>query len=260
MERFGLPELRHQLRERCPTPPSSAPETPVWHSLPHLTVERNADGRREVIVSGDRPADESVQESCSTSTGLGVAAHSTSVEHLDLSVGTEDLEDSTELWHAIADTLYNELSDEEEEGIYPKRSWQKEHADMEVEEGGDEEEKEVEDPQIPKPGAVDSHLDRQCHMARIRPMSYQRALKEIKPWKEADAVEIEGAVAVFCDPDSNPSKTEVDNLKKEGVVSVVGLHPSKVTSRGAVEKLKKVLMECDVVGLGEIGLDGTRNF
>jgi TatD DNase family protein len=259
MERFGLPELRHLLRERCPTPPSSAPETPVWHSLPHLTVERNADGRREVIVSEDRPTDESAKESCSTSTGLGVASRSTSVEHLDVCVGTEDLEDRTELWYAIADTLYKELSDEEEEGISPKRSWQKEHVDMEVEEGG-EEEGEVEDPQIPRPGAVDSHfhLDRLCRMARIRPMSYQRALTEIKPFKEADAVEVEGAVAVFCDPDSYPSKTEVDNLKKEGVVSVVGLHPSKVTSRGAVEKLKKVLIECDVVGLGEIGLDGTK--
>ncbi|XP_060605782.1 LOW QUALITY PROTEIN: uncharacterized protein LOC132758243 [Ruditapes philippinarum] len=259
--RFGLPELRHLLRERCPTPPSSAPETPVWHSLPHLTVERNADGRREVIVSEDRPTDESAKESCSTSTGLGVASRSTSVEHLDVCVGTEDLEDRTELWYAIADTLYKELSDEEEEGISPKRSWQKEHVDMEVEEGGEEEEKEVEDPQIPRPGAVDSHfhLDRLCRMARIRPMSYQRALTEIKPFKEADAVEVEGAVAVFCDPDSYPSKTEVDNLKKEGVVSVVGLHPSKVTSQGAVEKLKKVLMECDVVGLGEIGLDGTKD-
>ena len=49
------------------------------------------------------------------------------------------------------------------------------------------------------------------------------------------------AVAVFCDTGCYPSKAEVDNPKKEGVASVVGLHHSKVACRGAMDKLKRVL-------------------
>jgi Tat protein secretion system quality control protein TatD with DNase activity len=52
---------------------------------------------------------------------------------------------------------------------------------------------------------------------------------------------------------------EVEDLQIPKPGAVVGLRPSKVTCRGAVEKLKKVLMECEVVWLGGIGLDGTKD-
>lgn len=37
------------------------------------------------------------------------------------------------------------------------------------------------------------------------------------------------------------------------------LNPSKVMEQGALEKLRRILEECDIVGLGEIGLDVTKS-
>ena len=107
--------------------------------------------------------------------------------------------------------------------------------------------------------AIDSHfhLDRLCSRLKIG-VDYQLALKKAKPEKKEDQVEVLGAVAVFCDPWSYPTSDMVQELRKQGVVSVIGLHPGRVNVKGAIKLLKRALEECEVVGLGDVGLDGTK--
>ncbi|KAH3774585.1 hypothetical protein DPMN_175967 [Dreissena polymorpha] len=106
--------------------------------------------------------------------------------------------------------------------------------------------------------SVDSHfhLDRLFTRLGVRPVNYAEALRRVMSGSE-EYVKPDGAVAVWCDPSTYPTKCQVSQLRKRRVVSVIGIHPGKVIE-GDVKMLATMLDTYNVVGLGEVGLDGTK--
>lgn len=161
---------------------------------------------------------------------------------------------------------------ESEEMSSPRRSWLPEHSpepdlsDMVVvDEVVEAEEEEPERDHKKRPSeasfpfqCVDSHfhLDRLCKRIGVHPFNYQDAVGRVRPLS-GEEVEIDGAVAVWCDPKSYPTKRQVAKLRKERVVSVLGIHPGKV-QEGDTMRLARMLDTFEVAGLGEVGLDGTK--
>ncbi|KAH3782069.1 hypothetical protein DPMN_159980 [Dreissena polymorpha] len=70
------------------------------------------------------------------------------------------------------------------------------------------------------------HLDRLCARIGISPVNFAEAIRRVRP---EENVGLNGAVAVWCDPSTYPTKCQVSQLRKK-----------------------------KVVGLGEVGLDGTK--
>ncbi|KAH3722069.1 hypothetical protein DPMN_065019 [Dreissena polymorpha] len=104
--------------------------------------------------------------------------------------------------------------------------------------------------------SVDSHfhLDRLCARIGISPVNFAKTVRRVRP---EENVGLDGAVAVWCDPSTYPTKRQVSQLRKNKVVSVIGIHPGKVIEVD-VERLATMLDSYEVVGLGEVGLDGTK--
>ncbi|KAH3773241.1 hypothetical protein DPMN_174599 [Dreissena polymorpha] len=96
--------------------------------------------------------------------------------------------------------------------------------------------------------SVDSHfhLDRLCSRLGVRPVNYAEALRRVRS-RSKEYLKPDGAVAVWCDPSTYPTKRQVSKLRKRRVVSVIGIHPSKVIE-GDVERLATMLLTYEVVG------------
>ncbi|KAH3826507.1 hypothetical protein DPMN_128413 [Dreissena polymorpha] len=106
--------------------------------------------------------------------------------------------------------------------------------------------------------SVDSHfhLDRLCARLGVRPVNYAEALRRVRSGSE-EYFKPDGAVAVWCDPLTYPTKRQVSQLRKRRVVLVIGIHPGNVVE-GDVKRLATMLDTYEVVGLGEVGLNGTK--
>ncbi|KAH3775396.1 hypothetical protein DPMN_176798 [Dreissena polymorpha] len=106
--------------------------------------------------------------------------------------------------------------------------------------------------------SVDSHfhLDRLCARLGVRPVNYAETLRRVRSGSE-EYFKPDGAVAVLCDPLTYPTKRQVSQLRKRRVVSDIGIHPGNVVE-GDVERLATMLDTYEVVGLGDVGLDGTK--
>ena len=62
-------------------------------------------------------------------------------------------------------------------------------------------------------------------------------------------------VGVFCDPSTYPSSEGLKSWVQQGVVPVVGLHPKRRFTEEGFDRLKVLLEQPDVAGLGEVCLD-----
>lgn len=146
----------------------------------------------------------------------------------------------------------------------PRRSWRPlpspelSTSDMEVVDEVEADEVLEVDPSLGS--GIDSHfhLDRTCAVLQIRPWDYKKALERLKPGRPEERVNVSGAVAVWCDPDTYPTPEQVASLREKGVVSAIGIHPSNAYQPGVLKRLEELLDTCSVVGLGEIGLDGLK--
>ncbi|XP_060555212.1 uncharacterized protein LOC132716073 [Ruditapes philippinarum] len=106
--------------------------------------------------------------------------------------------------------------------------------------------------------AFDSHF----HADRLSKVLYGNPREAVADLIKASvgvlpttSVKVIGGVMVFCDPETFP-----ETLPSErGFGSAVGVHPKKchLLSDSAYQKLLSFLMSCNVVALGEIGLDRT---
>lgn len=79
---------------------------------------------------------------------------------------------------------------------------------------------------VTDPEAVDSHfhLDKLRRERRISELNFDLALEDLLPPNHR-RVTLRGAVAVFCDPCSYPSRKEVRALNSWGLAVTVGMHP-----------------------------------
>ncbi len=72
-------------------------------------------------------------------------------------------------------------------------------------------------------------------------------------------VQLSGAVANFCDPESYPDVETITSLKDLGVRTTIGIHPKKARDHSgdsaALGTLAGLVQHPDVVGVGEVGLD-----
>ena len=99
--------------------------------------------------------------------------------------------------------------------------------------------------------AFDSHF----HIDRSLPSdaSFETVCSKNVP-EEGYEVQLEGAVASFCDPETFPTPEEVDSLIDQGCFVVVGVHPKKELTEEGFVRLKQ-LSHPKVRGLGEIRVD-----
>ena len=109
------------------------------------------------------------------------------------------------------------------------------------------------------PEAIDSHfhVDRLCKRVGVRPRTdLQRAMLRAREGHEAE-VKFIGGVANFCDPPTYPSRDEVEELLRQGVVTAIGIHPKGAAN--VDDQVWNSFMERlalpGVRGVGEVGLD-----
>lgn len=111
---------------------------------------------------------------------------------------------------------------------------------------------------LPRPPlAFDSH----CHLDRCRTAfrlprtaSLQEICAQVRP-TEDQAVELEGVVASFCDPETYPTPEEVKVLTDQGCYVVVGVHPKKWPTDEDWVRFRELVDLPEVCGVGEIGID-----
>lgn len=243
---FGLLERRSELRRRIPLPTESPPKPESRKEYEPVKVVMESSGNRRVSCSSSTVTEE-VPGGSSVVAETATCGSSTVSEKVSCTVETQ----TDELFSSVCSSeveVNEEIQpmDTEDELESPRRPWRPE---ARAEEEGD----------LLGSGAIDSHfhLDRLCSKLNIC-MDYRKALDKTKPKDQADQVNVAGAVAVFCDPWTYPTREDVEKLKQQSVVSVIGLHPGRVNVRGAMADLRHALEDCPVVGLGEVGLDGTK--
>ncbi|MES9902784.1 MAG: TatD family hydrolase [Sedimenticola sp.] len=111
------------------------------------------------------------------------------------------------------------------------------------------------------PAAFDSHF----HLDRTRnrlgvgaDASLATVLRRVPPPSQ-DAVDLVGAVAVFCDPQTYPTEAEVRDLVQQGLTIAVGVHPkgANLVTNVQLRTMELLLQLPEVIGMGEVGLDHT---
>ncbi|XP_053406567.1 putative deoxyribonuclease TATDN2 [Mercenaria mercenaria] len=237
MRRFSLPERREELEARCPRPegskelellecpkPSSTGASPVRN----LRVERYVEGGREVFLVHQLEG-----ESCSTS---AVAGSSTSVVALP-----EGVIDAAEVTSSLDQEVHS-LSDSSV-SISPRRSWRPAPSP---------------EPQLSDMEVVDEVAGGEDDGNRVRSQKEALSLECVDSHFHLDTLCQNYTVELPEGLADGETLQQVAKLRKERVVSVIGIHPSKVHEDGVVRRLKEKLDECDVMGLGEIGIDGTK--
>jgi Tat protein secretion system quality control protein TatD with DNase activity len=112
------------------------------------------------------------------------------------------------------------------------------------------------------PGAFDSHYhhDRSCDAWGVpRGTSFNGLVELAGQLNPEHRIQLEGAVANYCDPGTWPTLSEIQALAEENVLVTVGFHPksSPLMTDGVLRQFQELLALPEVVGVGEIGLDDT---
>lgn len=110
------------------------------------------------------------------------------------------------------------------------------------------------------PNAVDSHfhLDRSRRSFRSAGASVEDLCRMIQPDRDY-RVQLTGGVIVFCDPSTYPTQREMQDLKSQGFVIALGLHPKRVDTyqEADYQAFEEHISQPEVTVLGEVGLDYT---
>lgn len=111
------------------------------------------------------------------------------------------------------------------------------------------------------PEAFDSHfhLDRSIFHLKLPRNTSLKGLCQVSSPPEGLRVNVVGAVANFCDPESHPDIDTVRRLASTGVMVAVGLHPKGATTYHPkeVRSFYQLVRQPEVVACGEVGLDHT---
>jgi TatD DNase family protein len=111
-------------------------------------------------------------------------------------------------------------------------------------------------PQPPRAFDSHCHLDRTMRELGIKVQTLEAICGDL-PIDEAYEVHLAGVVGIFCDPETHPSREQLQNWISQGVVPVIGLHPRRSITEQEFTKMKDLLAIPEVAGLGEVGIDHT---
>ena len=114
------------------------------------------------------------------------------------------------------------------------------------------------------PHGVDGHFHLDRTMGKLfgsnpPPKNPLVAMCEASPPAKEKMVILDGGVANFCDPPTYPSPDALVTLRRLGLWVTVGLHPKNAThlTPHIFGRVKRLVSDPNVSGLGEIGLDFT---